>query len=388
MDNFLWDITTKVYFGRGQIKNLGPKAAGYGKKALLVYGGGSVKRIGVYDAACNSLREHGISFAELSGVKPNPRIDSVREGVRICREFGAEMVIALGGGSCIDCAKVIAACVSCEADPWDLVCGREKYKSVLPVLSVLTLAATGSEMDPVAVISNMDTNDKLGTHHPAMRPVVSILDPEYTFSVPPYHTACGTADIFVHALENYLWHDNGAFLQDRFAEAVMLTCIKYGPIAMKNPEDYEARANLMWAGSHAINGLLSLGKEHPWVAHSIEHQLSAYYDVTHGAGLAIILPHWLNYILNDQTVSKLQQLAVSVWGVAPSGDGFSDAKAGIIKMQEFFASMDLPGTLREVGIPDKSRIKEMAQKAFRYISRRSYVPLSADNVEKILEACW
>ncbi|MGI5936537.1 MAG: iron-containing alcohol dehydrogenase [Oscillospiraceae bacterium] len=388
MDNFLWDIGTKVYFGRGQIKNLGPEAATRGKKALLVYGGGSVKRTGVYDAACESLMEHGVSFAELSGVDPNPRIGSVREGVRICREFGAEMVIALGGGSSIDCAKVIAASVSSVADPWDLVCGREKYKSVLPILTVLTLAATGSEMDHIAVISNMAMGEKIGTRHPAMRPAVSILDPEYTFSVPPYHTACGTADIFAHAIENYLWHDNGAFLQDRFAEAVMQTCVKYGPIAVKNPEDYEARANLMWAGSHAINGLLSLGKEHPWTAHQIEHPLSAYYDVTHGAGLAIILPRWLNYILSERTVDRLRQLAVNVWGVVPSVDGFSDARAGIIKMQEFFASMNLPSTLREVGISDRSRIKEMAQKAARTVSSGTYVPLSAEDVENILEACW
>ena len=204
MKNFFYDIGTKIYFGEGEVKNLGPAIKPYSDKVLLCYGGGSVKKTGVYDDVVNSLKASGIEWVELSGIEPNPRVTSVNEGIRLCREHNITAVLAVGGGSTIDCSKVIAAGVAYEGDAWDLVIGKASITKVLPVFSVLTLSATGSEMDPTAVISNMDTNDKLGVKHPDMRPVASILDPKYTYTVSKYQTAAGTADIMSHIFEIYI----------------------------------------------------------------------------------------------------------------------------------------------------------------------------------------
>lgn len=388
MLNFTYDIGTKIYFGKGQISNLGQAVKTHGSKALLVYGGGSIKKTGVYDAAMASLKEAGVEVFELPGVEPNPRITTVREGAALCRKHGIEVVVPVGGGSTIDCAKVIAGAVSYQGDPWDLVTRKAAYVSVLPIVSVLTLAATGSEMNGGAVISNMDSNDKLGTGHPAMRPKASILDPTYTFSVNKYQTAAGTADIMSHIMENYFWNDVGAFLQDRMAEALLKTCIEYGVRAYNNPEDYEARANLMWAGSHAINGLISLGKEHPWSVHAMEHQLSAYYDITHGVGLALLTPVWMEKILNDQTVDKFVAFATNVWGIAPAADKYATARAGIEALRDYFKNkLDISMTLPEVGIKDDTNFDVMAAKAEAGGLLKAYQPLSAATIKEIYRAC-
>lgn len=387
MDNFVYDIGTKIYFGKGQIENLGAAVKAWGDKALLVYGGGSIKKTGVYDKAMESLKKAGVSTVELAGVEPNPRVTSVREGVKLCRENGVQVVVPIGGGSSIDCAKVIAGSVSYEGDPWDLVIGKAKYKSFLPIVSVLTLAATGSEMDAVAVISNMDTNDKLGTGHPDMRPKASIMDPTYTFTVSKYQTAAGTADIMSHIMENYFGGSEGAYLQDRMAEGLLKTCIKYGVVAVREPENYEARANLMWASSHAINGLISLGKDHPWSVHSMEHQLSAYYDITHGVGLAILTPAWMDAILSDKTVDKFVDFAVNVWGVTPKADKFETAKEGIAALRAYFKELGIPQTLPEVGINDETHFDVMAEKAEQGGLLKAYVPLPAAKIKEIYRAC-
>jgi len=260
MYNFNMHLNTSIHFGKGQVEKLGKDITKYTDKVLLVYGGGSIKRNGIYDAVVANLKANNIDFVELDGVDPNPRIESVREGIKLCRENQLGGVLAVGGGSSIDCSKVIAAGVKYYGDPWDLVLDRTKIKDAIPVFTVLTLSATGSEMNAGAVISNMTTNQKLGTGMPGITlPKSSILDPEYTFTVPAKHTAAGTADIISHTFENYFTNVKGGYLQARFAEAILKTCFHYGPIACKEPDNYEARANLMWASSWAINGLISGG---------------------------------------------------------------------------------------------------------------------------------
>lgn len=362
MQNFNYSIPTKVFFGKGRIKVLGTNIKQYGSKVLIVYGGGSIKRNGIYDQIVNILKEENIDFCELSGVEPNPRIITVRKGIKICKDNNIDFVLAVGGGSSIDCAKAIAAGYYYEGDPWDIVVNPRKIKKVLPIASILTLAATGSEMDVFAVISNTETNEKLGTSHPDMAPKFSILDPEYTFSVPANQTASGTADIMSHTFESYFTNTRETFIQNRISEAILKTCIEYGVKAVKDPENYEARANLMWASSLAINGLLVYGKTRNWAVHPMEHELSAIYDITHGVGLAILTPHWMKYVLDQNTVDNFVEYGVNVWGIDKNRDKMSIANEAIEKTKEYFVSLGLPTTLKEVGIGE-DRLEEMAKKS-------------------------
>ena len=382
MDNFIFKVPTAIYFGKGQLDRLGMVTAEYGKKALLVYGGGSIKRNGIYERVIQLLQEEGVSYLELPGVDPNPRIDTVRKGVRICKEHGIDVVLPIGGGSSIDCAKVIAAGACYDGDAWELVLDGRKIKKALPVVTVLTLAATGSEMDPTAVISNLETNDKLGVKSEHMLPKASILDPTYTETVNAWHTACGTADIISHTLENYFSQKEG-FMQDRMAEALLKTCIEFGVKAVKDPHDFTARANLMWAGSWAINGFLKLGKEVVWSVHPMEHELSAYYDVTHGAGLAILTPHWMRHVLSDATVGKFKTYGVNVWNVSPDMDEWEAARLAIDKTSEYFKAMGLPSHLEEIGIGEEN-FGIMAQKAASRL-HGAYVDLTSEQVEQIFK---
>lgn len=383
MDNFMFYTPTRIFFGKGTISNL-KKIKNYGKSVLMVYGKSSIKKTGIYDQIMNELDAAHMNVIELSGVDPNPRIETVREGVKLCRENNVDVVLAVGGGSSIDCGKVIAAGAKYEGDPWDLVLDGNKIVAALPVVSVLTMAATGSEMDAFAVISDMEKNDKLGTGAECLKPVFSILDPEYTFTVPRKHTVAGVADIMSHTLENYFAPNKGAFIQARMAEAVLKTCIKYGPIAAENPKDYEARANIMWASSLAINGLLSRGANVDWTVHGMEHELSAYYDITHGEGLALLTPHWMEYVLSEDTLWKFKDFGVNVWGIDPSLGDWEIAKMGIEKTSEFFRSLGLPMTLSQVGI-GRDKLSEMSGK-LRNKFDHSFVALSPEDVLKIYEA--
>lgn len=385
MLNFEYSIPTTVFFGQDQIQNLPDQLSQYGSRVLLVYGGGSIKKIGLYDKVITLLNEHNLQFWELSGVDPNPRVETVRLGVDLCRKQQIEVVLAVGGGSTIDCAKLIAAGVFYKSDPWDLIIGKGQIEKALPIATILTLAATGSEMDPIAVISNPVTNQKIGKGHPLMVPKFSILDPSYTYSVPQNQTAAGTADIMSHAFEAYISDIQGAFLQSRLAEAILKTCIKFGPIALEEPENYEARANLMWASSLAINGLLTYGKERRWSCHPIEHELSAYYDITHGVGLAIITPHWMEYILEDSTVEVFKDYALNVWGLDPNQDAYTLAKKAISNTKSFFLSLGLPTTLRSVNI-DEEKLELMANAATRKGPLGGFRPIDAHDVLQILKA--
>ncbi|MBD7910491.1 iron-containing alcohol dehydrogenase [Clostridium cibarium] len=383
MENFCYSIRTKIYFGKGQIHNLGNAIKNYGDKVLIVYGGGSIKKIGLYDRMINILNENNITYKELSGVDPNPRIESVREGAKICRENDIQVVLAVGGGSTIDCAKVIAAAVHYENDPWDLVKNPIKITKALPIVTVLTLAATGSEMNKNAVISNMSINEKVGTASELIKPKVSIMDPEYTYSVSKYQTAAGTADIMSHIFENYFTHTEAVDIQDSTAEGLLRTCIKYGKIAVEDPTNYDARANLMWASSWAINGLISYGtKNIGWTVHPMEHELSAYYDITHGVGLAILTPHWMKYSLNNSTVNKLAQYGINVWGIDKNLDKFEIANKAIDKTSQFFKELGIPMTLREVGI-NEEKFEIMAEKVTAKGKLGTLYPLTKEDVINI-----
>ncbi len=362
MDNFIYNIPTKVYFGKNQIENLLPEIKKYGTRILLTYGHGSIKRNGIYDEIMGILKNAKIEVWELGGIDPNPRIETVREGVKLCRDNNIDLVLAVGGGSTIDCSKAICAGYYYEGDPWDLFIKKGSISEALPLGTVLTMAATGSEMNSGAVISNMETNQKLSYSKKVMAPKFSILDPQYTYSLPKSQTAAGIADIMSHTLENYFSPGEKGFIQNRFAESLLKTCIEFGPIALEEPDNYRARANIMWASSLAINGILSWGKGVEWTVHAIEHELSAYYDITHGVGLAILTPAWMEYVLDDTSLDKFVDYGVNVWGINSELDKMDIAKEAIKKTYSFFEGLGIPMSLKEVGI-DKNMLETMAESA-------------------------
>ncbi len=383
MKNFHYNIPTEIFFGKGQIENLGSNLKKLGDRVLLAYGGGSIKKNGLYDVVWAQMKEQGITVFEISGIEPNPKIESVREGIEICRKENVQAVLAVGGGSTIDCAKMIACGTLYDGDPWDLVLDPAKIEKTLPLVAVLTLSATGSEMDGFAVISDMQKNEKWGTGNDVTKPVFSILDPEYTYTVSRYQTVAGTADIMSHIFENYFNQTKGAFLQARMAEGLLKTCIEYLPKTLENPKDYDARANLMWAASLAINGLLSYGASDGWSVHAMEHELSAYYDITHGVGLAILTPFWMEYVLNEDTLWKFVEYGRNVWDIR-EGNDLEIAKAAICKTAEFFKSVGLPATLSEIKIDDKY-FDIMAKKAAGGSPARAFVKLKETDIRKIFE---
>ena len=383
MQNFYYNIPTKIYFGKGQIEQLGKNLKAITDYVLLAYGGGSIKKNGLYDKVIEQLKNADIQWEELSGIEPNPRIESVRKGVEICKKHGIGAVLAVGGGSTIDCAKIIASGTCYDGDPWDQVIDSSKITKALPVVSVLTLSATGSEMDGFAVISDLTKNEKWGTGNDITKPVFSILDPEYTFTVSARQTAAGTADIMSHTFENYFTTEKGAYLQARFCEGILKTCIHYAPMAIQTPDNYEARANLMCASSMAINGVCSYGENTAWAVHPMEHELSAFYDITHGVGLAILTPFWMEYVLNEDTVWRFAEYGKNVWGILEGSD-MEIAKEAIAKTKAFFASIGLPGSLHEIGI-DETHFDVMAQKAADGGLAYGFIPLNKEDVKKIFQ---
>lgn len=388
MYNFMFYVPTRIYFGKGQISHLS-ELKNYGSKVLLVYGGGSIKRNGIYDNAVRILKDAGVSVYELSGVEPNPKIETVRKGVSMCKAVGIDMVLAIGGGSTIDCAKVVAAGAKYDGDAWDLVLDGSKIKAALPIFSVLTLSATGSEMDEFAVISDMTKNEKWGTAAEVLKPTMSVLDPTYTFSVSKKQTAAGTADMMSHTFENYFTKEKGADVQARFAEGLLKTMIKYGPIALAHPDDYDARANLMWAASHAINGLVAAGSQPAWCVHPMEHELSAFYDITHGQGLAILTPVWMEFVLkkDPSTAENFAVYGRNVWGIADDDDE-SAAKKAIEATRTFlFETMELPANLRAVGIDSDEHFEIMAEKAAEGCVG-CFVPLTKDDIVEIFRSAF
>ena len=387
MNSFTYCVPTKVYFGKGQLEHLSEELAAYGRRILFVYGGGSIIKNGLYEKVTAAAEKAGCTLTELSGVKPNPRIDLVREGVRLCREEKIEAVLAVGGGSVIDTAKFVAAGACMDGDPWELTSPHTAVEKTLPLLTVPTMAATGSEMDASAVISNPETHDKIGRTVQAFYPKVSFLDPENTFTVSARQTACGSADILSHIMEEYFTMDEDLYMLDCVMEGLMKTVIRYAPIAMKEPDNYEARANLRWASEWAINGLIEGGKRQAWSCHPIEHELSAYYDITHGLGLAILTPRWMEYCLDEKNVSRYVQFGVNVFGLDAAQDPFETAREAIEKMKEFlYDTLGIESSLTEIGIDD-ARFPEMAKKAYRRGLVFAFKTLRPKDVENILRMC-
>lgn len=391
MHNFKYDIPTKVYFGEGAISNLTDAVKEYGTKVLLAYGGGSIKKNGLYDTVTGLLEKAGIEYWELSGIEANPRITTAAKGAEICREHGIEVILPVGGGSAIDCAKAVACLVKYDGDPWNVVVDRKLADSleVLPIITVLTMAATGSEMDNFSMINNDATNDKKGIGCYQIYPKVSILDPTYSYTVPKRQTAAGTADIMSHIFEVYFNNYGGTNMQDHIMEALLKTLVECGPVAYNEPDNYDARANLMWTSSWAINGFIACGKAGAWPVHAMEHQLSAYYDVTHGEGLAVLTPHWMRFALNDTTVDLFASYGKNVFGINGDMDRYEIAKKAIDKTAEFFyETLHMPKTLKELGIPDKSLFDEMAGKAYDGGIGSCFVPVMKEDVLNIYNACF
>lgn len=384
MENFTYQAGTKVLFGKGELDQLPQELIPYGNKILMCYGGGSIRRTGLYKQIKDRLPDFEIY--ELGGIAANPKIESVREGVALCRDHDIEAILAVGGGSVIDCAKAIAAATFYEGDPWQMIETAAQPGQALPLITVPTMAATGSEYDAGAVISNPATNQKIGYDSELIRPKVSILDPTFTFSVPASQTTAGSADIFSHLLEQYFAAPT-SFMADRLVEGMMKTLLTFAPKALENPEDYEARAELLWTSSLACNGLLSLGSQYGgWSCHAIEHELSAFYDLTHGVGLAIVTPQWMRHVLNEETVDRFVQYGKEVWGLEEQEDRFETAEAAIAKTEDFFRSLGIAMHLSEVNI-DETHFDEMAERAVKNgFLEYAWVPLEASDVRAILEA--
>lgn len=387
MNPFVYEIPTKVYFGENQLEHLGPELARFGQRVLLTYGGGSIKATGLYDRVVAEVRKAGLTLFELSGIEPNPRVTSVRKGAEICKREKIDVLLAVGGGSTLDCTKFIGAASFYDGDAWDLSTGAAQIAQCLPIVTVLTLSATGSEMDSGGVITNLETQEKLGNGHPVMVPKVSFLDPTNTYTVDAYQTACGAADILSHTLEVYCNTAPDLELLDGFMEHLMRTVVQYAPVAQTDPTNYEARANLMWSSSWAINGFVVGGKRLAWSCHPMEHEVSAVYDITHGLGLAILTPRWMEFCLDANTAPRLKRFAVNVFGVDPSLEAFAAARLGIAKLSEFyFQTLGLAGTFTALGI-DRTHFAHMAEKSCGGGIIPGFQPLDQKAVETIFEMC-
>ena len=388
MYNFMFQNTTKVYFGENQLCHLGEELKQHGRRVLLTYGSGSIKKNGLYNKIMEELKKAELTVFELSGIEPNPRHTTVNKGAELCKKEKIDVLLAVGGGSTIDCTKAIAAAAFYEGDSWDLVMHKAPVTQALPIFTVLTLAATGSEMDAGAVISNIDTNEKYGLIHPLLQPKVSFLDPSNTYSVSAFQTACGGADILSHIFDvSYFAAADKMDMVDGVMEAVIKTVVKYAPIAVKEPENHEARANLMWASSWALNGFLQTGRFQAASCHAMEHELSAFYDITHGLGLAILTPRWMEYVLDEATAPQFKKFGVNVFGVDASLSEMDGAKQAIACLRDFlFTTLGLQSTLTEIGIDD-ANFKIMAKKACGGNVLQGFKPLTPRDVENIFRMC-
>lgn len=383
MQNFDYMTPTRLIFGRDTIAKLPEVMTQFGKKILLTYGGGSIKKIGLYQKVLEMLK--GYDIVELPGIQPNPKYDpSVLDGVRLCKEHNVDVILSVGGGSVLDCSKAIAAGAKYDGDPWDLISYKVKAKAALPIVDIITLAATGSEYDCGGVISRTETNDKIGYIDPLLFPVVSILDPVYTFTVSKKQTAAGIADAMNHTIEQYFVEDS-TLLNDGFCESMLRSLMTNGRKCLENPEDYTARAEMMLACTYGCNGILALGNSYSgWPCHGIEHALSAYYDITHGEGLAIITPRWMRHILSERTMDRFVKYGINVFGIDPTLPKQEIAGKAIDATYEFFESINIPMHLHEVGIDD-SRIDEMAHHiAVNEGLDKAYAPLTEQDIKEIL----
>ena len=362
MLNFDYYAPTRIFFGKGEENLVGNSIQPLAKKILLHYGGGSVKKSGLYDRILASLQNSGIDYVELGGVLPNPRLSLVHEGIALCRTEQVELILAVGGGSVIDSAKAIAMGVYYDGDIWDVFCSGDPVTRALPIATILTIPASGSESSGDTVITNEEKQLKSPYASPLIRPVFSIMNPELFYTLPESQISFGVADMMSHVFERYFTSTVHTDLTDGLCEATLKTLLRNAPYALANKQDYDAWSELGFAGTVAHNGLLGMGRAQDWACHRMEHELSALYDVAHGAGLAVLTPAWMRYVYKDN-VPMFVQFAVNVMGVEGSlRDPDAIVEEGIARLCAFFARLGLPRTLKELGI-DESRLEEMAKKS-------------------------
>lgn len=393
MRDFIFHNPVKIYFGKGQASHIAQEVDRVEGDVLVVYGGGSIKRNGAYDDVMAALAGTGRKIIELPGVTPNPRLDKALEGVRLVKEHGVGLILAVGGGSVIDCAKFISlgSGIGDDEDLWDdyIETGKPAPEGLIPVGVVLTTAATGSEMGDAAVLTNWERNRKLGYTSFPLMPRFSVLDPSYLMTLPAEQTVYGFEDMFCHTCEQYFSYPVDDNLSDEIAEGIQRHILRSWRACLSDPKDYEARSNAMWDSTLALNRIISRGKEEDWVTHGIEHALSAYTDIAHGAGLAVVHPHWMAYVylVNDEVTARFARWAVDVWGVTPTGKtDRTVAKEGIDRYVDFLRRVGAPLTLSEAGVPgDPASLDKYADHAGE--AGGSFVQIHRDDARAILEAC-
>lgn len=385
MNDFTFYNPVKLHFGDDQIEKLREELPVYGKRVLLVYGGGSIKRNGLYDEVLTILQELQMSVFELADVEPNPRVETARKGVAICKEHNIDVLLAVGGGSVIDCTKLIAAAATYEGDAWDFVDKTSTPNEALPFGTILTLAATGSEMNSGSVITNMETKEKYGWGSPLVFPKFSILDPAYTLSVPRDQTVYGIVDMMSHIIEQYFNEAEETSMQDGMCEDVLKTIIETAPHLVNNLDDLEARRTILLGGTLGLNGFLRLGYIGDWATHEIEHAVSAYYDIPHAGGLSILFPHWMRYNIHVNP-SRFAKFAINVFNVDSQGKTEEQiALEGIDCLRTFWDSLGAPSKLSDYQIDDEN-IELIAQQATRNGTTGRFNPLAKEDVIQILRA--
>jgi len=384
MENFSFLNTTRIIFGKDTQKEVGAYTAKYGKKVLLHYGGGSIKRSGLYDQVVQSLKGAGVDFIELGGVQPNPRLSLAQKGIELARAEGVDFILAVGGGSVIDSAKCISVGVPYSGNVWDFYDQKAAPQSALGVGVVLTIPAAGSESSDSSVITNEDGLFKVGLPSEILIPKFAILNPELTYTLPAYQTACGVTDMLAHVMERYFTNTKNVDLSDKLCEGLMRAIVHNGPLAVKNPGDYNARAEIMWCGTLAHNNLVGVGRAGDWASHNIEHELSAMYDIAHGAGLAIIFPAWMRYVYKHD-ITRFAEFADRVFGVEYNfWNPENTALEGIARLERFLEGIGMPITLSQAKLADLDKnIPVMAEKATLKGPRGGFVSLNTEDVEKI-----
>lgn len=388
MLNFEFYTPTKVFFGKDREKQIGEIISNYGyKKIMLQYGKGSIKKSGLYDKIIASLKQFNIEFVEMGGVEPNPKIEFIRRAISIAKKEKIQLVLAIGGGSVIDAAKYTALGAVCECDIWEFVTGKQKPKGALPVGCVLTIAAAGSEMSASAVVSDMSLNMKRGFTSDLIRPLFAVCNPELTYTVSSYQTACGISDILAHTIERYFTPCDEVDITDQIAESVMRAVINAAKVVMNEPNNYEARANIMWASSLSHNNLTGCGRINALPVHQLEHALSGQYDhIAHGAGLAVLFPAWAKYVYK-YNIGRFARFARNVWGVTVCDDKKA-AEAGIVAMSDFFKFIGMPTSLAEFDV-NTNDFERLAELCTFYKSRtiNSIIELGFDDIKSIFEIC-
>ncbi|MGD7061382.1 iron-containing alcohol dehydrogenase [Bacillus altitudinis] len=388
MENFIYYNPTKLMFGKGQLDGLKSELARYGKRVLLVYGGGSIKKNGLYDKVISALNEAEADVFELSGVEPNPRLTTVQKGIDICQNENIDFLLAVGGGSVIDCTKAIAAGAEYDGNVWDIISKKTTAQKALPFGTVLTLAATGSEMNPDSVITNWETNEKYVWGSSVTHPAFSILDPEHTYSVPENQTVYGMVDMMSHVFEQYFHNVKNTPLQDRMCFAVLQTVIETAPKLLEDLQNYEHRETILYAGTIALNGTLQMGYFGDWASHTIEHAVSAVYDIPHAGGLAILFPKWMRHTL-DHNVERFKNLMLNMFDIETEGKSDRDiALEGIDKLSAFWTSLGAPSRLADydIGEDQLDKIADIAAKEMEYGGFGNFMKLNRDDILAILKA--